>query len=410
MGGSVFASGDSPLHTPRMPPDIYELVKSRCHAALRSIYVCVASPIEGPEKTDFGDIDILVAWEKAAVLGPSTAVAFASKDEARLAIQAALGADYVKYGNTGDHYAVPWPNDDAVNRRYIQVDLAICNSLDKLQWSLFKHAHGDLWSILGTIVRPYGLTVDERSLWLRVPEIEKLHKNWAKVHLTSDQNEILRFLGLDIGRFSDGPFSSRNDMYEYAAQCRMFVVRPGDDAGPAAGSSTASGSNSQDTEPGSKKLNSKDRKRMNSRPGFSKWIEEFLPRCRAETRFMEERTSRQAVREEAFQRFGVEKEYMGRLSEFMRKQSQETILAHIKELVPAATPGDPQSCQYRGCLMKALKKIIFEGDKSYGVVPETTLEDDLGFMIQEKATRFVSDNLDAIGKAAMAKHYEHYEQ
>ena len=49
---------------------------------------------------------------------------------------------------------------------------------------LFRHAHADLWSILGTLIRPYGLTINHTGLHLRIPHLESLHKARAAVHLT----------------------------------------------------------------------------------------------------------------------------------------------------------------------------------------------------------------------------------
>ncbi len=62
--------------------------------------------------------------------------------------------------------------------------------------ALFKHAHGDIWNLLGSTIRPFGLTVDEDALWLRIPEIEKFDRKKAKIRLTSDPVEVIRFLGL----------------------------------------------------------------------------------------------------------------------------------------------------------------------------------------------------------------------
>ncbi|OLN97085.1 hypothetical protein CCHL11_02166 [Colletotrichum chlorophyti] len=389
MGGSAFQS----LNTPRMPSDVYELVKARCHAALRELYLCVASPIEGAEKNDFGDIDILVAWAKTP---------FASKDDARAAIRTALGAEDAKYENVGDHYAIAWPDDTSIPQRHIQVDLTICSSLDRMQWILFKHAHGDFWSIIGTVIRPYGLTVDEQALWLRIPDIEKFNKNKAKIHLTSDLHDILHFLDLQVDTNWDRPFASRNDLYEYATSCRMFWVWSKEDAlsTMTASSEAVSESNSND---GGKKINSKDKRRMRTRPGFSKWVDEFIPRCREQGRFSEERTSRETVRDEAFARFpGAKEEYSLRLEEFLRCREKDRAVAEIKAIVPVAESGNTRQAQYRGCLIKALIQILIEGDNSYGIVPDVSLEGGI--------TQFLKKHGDVIGNEAMARHQRKYEE
>lgn len=118
MGGSAFATGEDPLWTPRMPKAVYENVKSRCHASLMGIYSCVASPIDGPGKTDFGDIDILVAWPK----GVTT-----TKEETLNTIATALKATRViadKGKIISAHFALEWPDEHPVaSSRSVKSDL-----------------------------------------------------------------------------------------------------------------------------------------------------------------------------------------------------------------------------------------------------------------------------------------------
>ncbi|KZL71762.1 hypothetical protein CI238_02446 [Colletotrichum incanum] len=501
MGGSAFASGEHPLNTPRMPPNVYEHVKAKCTAALRELYICVASPIEGPEKEDFGDIDILVTWEKAAFQGrsgvePAPAAAYErskinkhgiddeendefdfeegqerspshslmSRDEARQAIRAALGAEYTIFGKVGDHYAIPWPYSEAkvdaidankASNQYIQVDITICDSLQQMQWTLFKHAHGDLWSILGTIIKPYTLTADGHALFLRNPDIEKFekYKSMARVCLTRDPVEILIFLGLDVARYSE-PFASLQEMYEYAASCRFFCAQPdvGDEesgrtepvrspmstepATPSTALGSAGSPKSMDPvmpatstrpepplvselkpsnsgeEPARKKLKSKDRKRLKCRPAFRQWHEEFIPRCRAEGRFLGERVTWLEVTEEAFDRFCIRPWYKRVHLDVIRGRSEDRVLADvlktIDDIVPA-DPTNPKRCQFRGGLKKALKSIIFKGDESYGVVPDKELRDGLGLMIKDEVDKFVSQKWKEVGNAVMEKNKQRYE-
>lgn len=104
MGGSAFTTGRShPLSTPRMPKGVYNAVKARCHAILQEHYLCVASPIDGPGKTNFGDVDFLLAWP----VNQS-----ASKHEAFNTIAEALKAtDAImdKGKDVSGHLALPWP-------------------------------------------------------------------------------------------------------------------------------------------------------------------------------------------------------------------------------------------------------------------------------------------------------------
>ncbi|EFQ36427.1 hypothetical protein CGRA01v4_10478 [Colletotrichum graminicola] len=493
MGGCAFAHHG--LDTPRMPPEIYEHVKAKCTAALRELYICVASPIEGPEKEDFGDIDIVLTWEKAplqarSITKPTSAAAddradvesqesgdeecvgtddeegqerspahsTMSPEEARRAIGAALGAEYTMFSKVGGHYAIPWPasespietdevQTDEEPKRYIQIDITICESLQQMQWNLFKNAHGDLWSILGSIIKPYMLTADGHALFLRNPDIESFekYKSLARLRLTRDPAEILLFLGLDVARYSE-PFATRQEMYEYAASCRLFRVHPDaeyDESGQleSAGSPISTAPTllstgpdptkspisknpmmpttvpglepSDESEPARKKLKAKDRKRLKTRLAFRQWHEEFVPRCRQEGRFLGEPFTWLNVTEDAFDRFCIRPWYKRVHLDVVRSRSEDRVLADvlktIDNIVPA-DPADPKRCQFRGGLKKALKKIIFQGDKSYGVAPERELRDGLGLMIKDEIDRFVSNKWKEVGDAAMERNQKRFKE
>lgn len=413
MGGAAFSSGENALYTPRMPKDVYETVKGRCHAILRDLYVHVASPIDGPGKQDFGDIDILLACPKD---GTST-----DEYEGLSAVAKALGATrcIVSQG-ASSNLALPWPTldpapapegnisvpeteakDEHAEDKHIQVDIQIFSSVRDMEWVLFKHGHGDIWSILGSIMRPYGLTVDEGALWLRVPEIEQANKNRAKVFLTSEPSEVLEFVGLPTGKYFEEPFKDAHAMYEYVAQCRMFSVPP---LKPAQDRKDAS---AEDLE----KLKSNDRRRMQQRPAFRSFFDEFVVQCRSAGRFPERRTSREEITKEAFARFNVEAEFKARRDAFLLEKQKETIWNKlIKGSVPLPQQPDPQAITYRSCLVKALKRIILEDDESYGVLPDEGFKDEDGFYLFENVVDFVNKHQDKVGEAAMIRQNARYEE
>lgn len=108
MGGSAFAAGASPFYTPRMPKAIYHAVKSQCHAALRDHYYVVASPIDGPGKEDFGDVDILLACPKHSP---------ASREDTLSELSETLGAVKTiadKGKDISGHFAIPWPDEGSL--------------------------------------------------------------------------------------------------------------------------------------------------------------------------------------------------------------------------------------------------------------------------------------------------------
>lgn len=410
MGGLAFTAGPNPLRTPRMPKEVYHLVKTQCSTILRNMFDTVESPIEGPAKETFGDIDILAFGPK-----PHLPQHRPFLDQ----VAEALGAAKVIRNPEGasSNLAIPWPADQecpseaedsnggdgdgkGTSPAFIQVDVHICETLAALRWILFKHAHGDIWNMLGSIIRPFGLTVDEEALWLRVPEIEHSNRRRAKVRLTSDHDAILGFVGLPSEEYWRGPFESLEAMYEYGARCRMFWVPPleeGGDAGPN-GPVYAS----------KEKLKSNDRRRMNYRPGFRRWVEEFIPKCREEGRFSEKPVTREEITREAMDKFGIEEEFVRRRQEFLLEKNKDAVWTDlIKGSIPAADVSDPKSVTYRGCLVKALKKVILAGDERFGVVA-TGLQDENGFFDLDAVKEFISVHKDVIGENAYNMHYVKY--
>lgn len=143
MGGSAFSFLKNPPFTPRMPPAVYRQVKQSCHAALRELFVYVATPIEGPGKQDHGDIDILVAQEKRCFF-PKTASDTIPKSPAELLneIKLLFAAEYCKITGPAANLAIRWPSspsedaeaEEGQKEKFIQVDVRICKDIDQVCW------------------------------------------------------------------------------------------------------------------------------------------------------------------------------------------------------------------------------------------------------------------------------------
>ncbi|KAG6081306.1 hypothetical protein E4U16_007583 [Claviceps sp. LM84 group G4] len=419
MGGSAFTSRSDgkPLHTPRMPRAIYEQVKAQCHRILRDHYICVASPIDGPAKSDFGDVDILVAWPRRD--GDN-------QDQNQIqAIAQLLGAtDVITRGSNCEcNLAIPWPEElndhDSVGqqepseKRRIQVDVHICQTLQALEWMLLKHAHGDIWSILGSVIRPYGLTIDEKALWIRIPELECLNKRKSKVFLTCNPSEVLCFLGLPIHNAWEAPFASLRDMYEYVAQCPMFW------AGPDIKKADHLKFNSEQPTTASldvQTLKGDERRRLKSRPAFNRWMNDFVPECRRQGRYLKKRTSRHEVTNAALSRFHISHEYHSRRKEALLKSQEDVIFKDlIKGMIPhpATVPlphvglSDADAYLFRACQVKALKKVILEGDETYGVLqPHVELKNTDGLFDLDRVVEFIARHKQEVGEKALLVHYK----
>ncbi|KAI1214168.1 uncharacterized protein F4807DRAFT_406989 [Annulohypoxylon truncatum] len=423
MGGQAFSSGDNPLYTPRMPPNVYQYMLKQCHAKLQELFILVATPIPGPAKPDFGDIDIFLAWERTSIF-PSHANGISkraspSKHDALTSSANLLRAErHFQEQSALMITAIPWPDDlpretirdnEDINYnakpRYIQVDLHLCDSLEHLQWMLFKHAHGDLWNIIGSTIRPYGLTVDDVGLHVRIPEIENLDRKKARVLLSTDPTDILSFLGLrSDGTQWEEPFASDEDLFEYATTCRLFWVRPDPEDKQAP---TESG------EVDKNKLKANDRRRMNSRPVFRKWINEFLPACRVAGLFAVQNATRDSVRAEAFEYFpGTQHTYETQLREWNLERQRQTLWRNV---IKASTPKLPDGKEetpadkcWHGQVANAFKKIIMQDNYSLGIQPSEPLQDVTGFFNEEKVKQFVVDNWEQVSEAVRKANKKQY--
>ncbi|CAK7204681.1 hypothetical protein SEUCBS139899_007440 [Sporothrix eucalyptigena] len=354
MGGSVFTSGANALYTPRMPPAVYTAVRDRCHAILFGLFALVATPVEGPGKADFGDVDILMTLPHNEKTETSSLL-----HDAATRLGAVRTSVVAHEGKAS--LAMPWPvdflsqapQDPESGDAHIQVDLTISPSIPLFHWALFKHAHGDLWNILGSaVLRPLGLTVDERALWLRVPEIEKAHRNRAKIFLTDEPAAVLHFLGLSVldtddfegGSLWEKPFSSTTSLFAYATTSRFFLL-------PDYTTESENAASGVTTDLSALKAN--DRRRLLYRPLFRQWATEYVPALTtANFRGPQPPATRESVRDAAYAYFpGTEAQYEAARTSWLRERHLLAIRTAAKESVPAELPS-----QYRGLVCSAVRK------------------------------------------------------
>ena len=107
---------------------------------------------------------------------------------------------------------------------YVQVDVHVCRDGGLWEWECFHQAYGDLWNILGTTIRGFGLSANDTGLYIRIKEIEKLDRKKSLVFLTRDRGAVLGFLGLDEGLFLRG-FETLEEMFLWVVGGRFFERR-----------------------------------------------------------------------------------------------------------------------------------------------------------------------------------------
>ncbi|KAI4175568.1 MAG: hypothetical protein LQ343_001559 [Gyalolechia ehrenbergii] len=196
MGGKTFATGHEPLPTPRL--------LSQFLAQLASFFEQVAAPVEAPEKTSFGDVDIIVSQPKVLPFHPEQ-------------IATALNAKRTMSSHPLYSFAVPYPDLDG---SFVQLDIQLCKAKD-FDWEVFHKSHGDLWNLLGSSIRPFGLTANNIGLHLRIPEIERSDRKRALIFLTADPTTVLDFLQLDKEPYWQ-TFDTVDDTFEFACSTRFF--------------------------------------------------------------------------------------------------------------------------------------------------------------------------------------------
>jgi hypothetical protein len=209
MGGHAFHD----LHCPRFSPDVYANVKRQTTATLRTIFSHVVVPTEMPEKHDFGDIDFLVS-------GPLYSHTRTSIDNfdwvgTVAMIKSALNTTHGRRGflNPGCMYfAIRAPGDD--NDFWVQVDLKVCFKPEMFEWETFELSYASNSKMIGSMVKPLGLTIDPEGLHIRVEEMDETNFPSSMVWVSKDPRDVLRFAGLDM-RIVNAGFKTQDES-EYA--------------------------------------------------------------------------------------------------------------------------------------------------------------------------------------------------
>lgn len=308
MGGKAF---NPSLRTPRMAPKTYHALLSRYISILSELYVHVDSPREAPEKTSHGDIDIIVC---TPIHNPPPDTATLTK---------ILRATKSITANPAILFAVPYPADfpsDEEGDNYIQLDIQRCETVERFNWMLFFNSLGDFWNILGTALRRYGLTANDRGLHLRVGEIEVENKQHALISLTSDPGDVLRYLGLDAEEFNKG-WSTLEEMFVFLAQHRFFRRDSYIRVHLLDSSSSVPGG-------GDGAHGFKEKKRVETRAVYRQFVDEFLPSWQDVVR---KRVLREEVREIVLDRWGKRRNYEEKMEEWRRYMDEKPVKENIRE-------------------------------------------------------------------------------
>jgi hypothetical protein len=205
MGGHAFHG----LYCPRISADIYAQVKLNTTAALRTLFSHVGVPTEMPEKEDYGDVDFLVS---GPLLSPSsTTMDNFDWSGTVSAIKSVFNTTHGRRGflNPGCMYfAIRVPGHG--NDFWVQVDVKVCFKPEMFEWETFELNYASNSKMIGSMVKPLGLTIDPEGLHIRVEEIEETNFPGSMVWVSKDPRDVLRITGLDR-RIIDAGFNTQNE-------------------------------------------------------------------------------------------------------------------------------------------------------------------------------------------------------
>lgn len=113
---------------------------------------------------------------------------------------------------------VPYPDKQGT---FAQVNLERCEP-ELFDWKLFRHSYGNLWDILNTGLRSFGLTVNRRGLHVRIYEKLSFSSDRHLLLLSRDPDAVLRFVGLDLAEYRAG-WTRVEDMFAFLARNRFMI-------------------------------------------------------------------------------------------------------------------------------------------------------------------------------------------
>ncbi|KAF2403002.1 hypothetical protein EJ06DRAFT_316871 [Trichodelitschia bisporula] len=109
--------------------------------------------------------------------------------------------------------------DYGANRsgEFIQLDV-VYEDPNILQWTKFTLAWEDIATILGVLLKPLGLIINDHGLFLRDEKYERFFGPGRAVYfLTSDPDEMMHFIGLDPDHYKRG-FESQEEIFAWIAE------------------------------------------------------------------------------------------------------------------------------------------------------------------------------------------------
>lgn len=240
MGGNAFKAIVPHGYFPRMPPPVYNALKTALIPPLKSIYSRVVVAREAPEKADYGDLDIVVS-------GPRDGLTHAAvKDALRAAHSVPMpGPRISNFAIAMDAFedvANVWKSCAATGEGaaesagtpdgsvYFQVDVNVCADDVQLERTVFYSSYGDLGLMLGLLAQTAGLSLGIYGLKVRAAVLcerpglslrpiqlaDPIGSPLQTFYLSDDIARVLAFLGLSMERWEQG-FETQDEVVRWVA-------------------------------------------------------------------------------------------------------------------------------------------------------------------------------------------------
>ena len=308
MGGLAFSNpgprGEPALKTPRLSLKVYLQLRDRYIEKLKAYYKLVIALAEVPGKVDFGDVDIIVEQPK---------ISFTTD-------QLAKWLDAARYTSNGplSSFAVPLSDSDDL---FAQLDVDTCPE-GFIRWENFHNSYGDLWQILGVVIRDNGLTASDKGLHVRIPELEQVSRKGARMFLTKDPTETMHFLGLDALKYEAG-FANMEDIYSWCAGCKFFNPTRFQD----------------------RSMTADDRRRLSLRSMYRDFAENWVPK-HPEIGLHSRSWTREETLEEAIRTFDKSSEYSSIMRAQQAAQAEKDLWSRMAAVI--SETGDAINLVMRG--------------------------------------------------------------
>lgn len=204
MGGNALKN----VKTSRLSAEVYHPLAERLTALLREELGARAEVIPAyAEKSDFGDLDIIVEQEKVLVPGNGHAALEAFAQRHGFARAFSANGNVLSY----DHRASA--GDDVG----FQVDLIVTPAAE-IDAALTYFSFNDLGNLMGRSAHKMGFKYGHLGLLYPFRDGDHLYKT---LEVTRSSDEAMAFIGYDPSRFHQG-FKNLPEIFDYVTGSRYF--------------------------------------------------------------------------------------------------------------------------------------------------------------------------------------------